>query len=245
MLDPGKDSVVGRKHSPATETTFLMPLLFSRASRFGLLLLLLLSSCATRQGKQPPGGETVSSAKSPIPAAGPVSPPPSSSAEVAPDEVVVPTTTPPTDPPPTAPAGPPQLDLRNATFGPIEMGMQKAEVRQLLADMGHKKPQELPMGGDRSLLGINGINFRFTKEDVLYEYYTLNRGVPMEGNLRLGQSSYADYADFLGPDVEVSPRPEGGLKYRFPDSELELLLIPLKEDPDKVFSVLLKRRDLR
>lgn len=159
--------------------------------------------------------------------------------------MAAPATPPATDPPPTAPAGPPRLNLRNASYGPIEMGMPKAEVRKLLADMGHEHLQELPMGKDRSLLGIRGINFRFTKEGLLHEIYTLNRGVPMDGGFRLGQSSYAEYEDFFGPDLEISPRPEGGKKYRLPESDLELLLLPVKDDPEKVFSILLKREDLR
>lgn len=219
---------------------------FPRACRSGVLFLLLLCSCTSPKGKQSNPGEAVPGAKSPIAWVEPGPPPPVPAAEdEAGKSMAEPATPPAADPLPTAPASPPRLDLRNASYGPIEMGMPKAEVRKRLAEMGHEQLQELPMGRDRSLLAIRGINFRFTKEDVLYEIYTLNRGVPMEGGFRLGQSIYAEYEDFFGPDVEISPRPEGGKNYRLRNSDLELLLLPLKHDPDRVFSILLKRGDLR
>lgn len=147
-------------------------------------------------------------------------------------------------PSPSTATGQPELDLLKGSYGPIEMGMTENEVRGFLAEMGHEKLREIPMGQGK-LLGISGINFRFTKEGILHEIYTLNRGRPIQGGFRLGHSTYAEYEDYFGPGFIVSPGHKGAKRYQFPDHKIELLLIPVKDDSSKVFSIMLQRKDLR
>ena len=138
----------------------------------------------------------------------------------------------------------PVLSLLEGRFGAIQLGMTEVDVRKALAEIGYPKPFEMPFSRDGKLVGISGINFRFTGDGVMFQIYALHESIAVESGLRLNHSTFSEFDAVLGNDLKSEMKSNGNKCYQVPDSDLEVLLVPAKDDPDRVFSVMLTKKPL-
>jgi len=136
------------------------------------------------------------------------------------------------------------LILRSGTYLGVTIGMDEKSVRQTLASRNPGAAiREIPYGRGGKLLSLGGINFRFTAQGTMFQIYALGRNIRIEGDLKLQQSKVADFEKFLGLKAEKFVGANGDEQFRFNTDGLEIRLLPDKENPDVVFSVMLTKPD--
>jgi len=136
------------------------------------------------------------------------------------------------------------LILRTGTYQGVSIGMDEKSVRQTLASRNPGGAlREMPYGNGGNLISIENNSFRFTAEGTLFQIYALNENTRIEGDLILQQSKVADFEKFLGAKAEKIVGANGGDQFRLNSDGMEILLIPRKENPDVVFSVMLTKKE--
>jgi len=136
------------------------------------------------------------------------------------------------------------LILRSGTYLGVSIGMDEKSVRQTLASRNPGVAlREMPYGTGGNLISIENNSFRFTAQGTLFQIYALNEDTRIEGDLKLQQSTVADFEKFLGAKAEKSVTANGVDQFRLNTDGMEILLIPRKENPDVVVSMMLTKKE--
>lgn len=134
---------------------------------------------------------------------------------------------------------PEELQILEGSYRGIRIGMTEAQVRNKMEEENLPIASEVPYQKTGKLISLGELNFRFTGEGTLFQIYALNKDLPLEKNLKLSQSSPADFEKALGIPFEKTTDSLDRVRYRGKANELEILLIPMKDDPDVIFSTMI------